>query len=59
VIVRGFKSAVTRWARRNGHDDFAWQARYHDRVIRSERELAQVRRYIAGNPARWLDRQRA
>lgn len=58
TIVGQYKAAVTRWARQNGVCDFAWQARYHDRVIRSEWELANVRRYIAENPQRWLDRQR-
>jgi REP element-mobilizing transposase RayT len=34
-----------------------WQRNYYERVIRGARELAAVRRYIAGNPARWsLDR---
>ena len=55
AIVGQFKSVCTK---RMGHHGFAWQARYHDRVIRSERELANVRRYIAENPERWLDRQR-
>ncbi len=30
-----------------------WQRSYHERVIRSERELAAVREYIARNPERW------
>lgn len=58
VIVRAYKSAVTRRVRRLGIAAFAWQARYHDRVIRSERELANVRRYIEQNPLRWTLRQR-
>jgi REP element-mobilizing transposase RayT len=57
VVVGQYKSAVTRWARRNGASDFAWQAGYHDRVIRSERELENVRRYIAENPVRWCGKQ--
>jgi len=58
AIVGQFKSVCTKRIRGAGHRDFAWQARYHDRVIRSEWELANVRRYIAENPQRWLDRQR-
>ena len=29
------------------------QRNYHDRIIRSRRQLAALRRYIARNPARW------
>lgn len=58
VIVGQYKAAVTRQARRGGIVGFAWQARYHDRVVRSERELAHVRRYIEQNPLRWALRQR-
>ncbi len=49
-IVGSYKSAVTRAAR---HIDpsFGWQPRFHDHVIRSERALNPIRRYIAQNPA--------
>lgn len=30
-----------------------WQRGYHDRVVRSDRELDQIRRYVSDNPARW------
>ncbi len=30
-----------------------WQRNYYERVIRSERELEQVREYILNNPAKW------
>jgi putative transposase len=30
-----------------------WQHRYHDRVIRNERELEAIREYIANNPLKW------
>lgn len=39
-------------------DRRVWQLRYHDRVIRSDRELDRVREYIAANPARWEARRR-
>ncbi|MEM9998726.1 MAG: hypothetical protein AAF809_13575 [Bacteroidota bacterium] len=53
AIVRSYKSAVTRWARQNEHEAFAWQPRFWDRVIRSERELEATRRYIVNNPLQW------
>ena len=31
-----------------------WQRNYHERIIRGENELKQIREYIANNPANWL-----
>ena len=57
VVVRSYKSAVTRWARQNGYEDFAWQARYYDHIIRSQEALRKIRTYIQENPLKWaLDR---
>lgn len=53
TIVQAYKSTVTRWARRQGAADFAWQPRFWDRVIRTERELQNTRQYIVNNPTRW------
>lgn len=51
-IIRGFKIGVTKYAREH-NIDFAWQPRYHDRVIRDEQELFAVRNYIRNNPVEW------
>ena len=51
-IVRGFKIGVTKFARENDLP-FAWQPRYHDRIIRDEQELFAVRTYIRNNPLEW------
>lgn len=32
-----------------------WQRNYYDRVIRDEREMDRVHRYIESNPSRWAD----
>jgi REP element-mobilizing transposase RayT len=32
-----------------------WQRNYFDRVIRDDRELDSVRRYVENNPATWLE----
>ena len=53
AIVRSYKSAVTCWAGLNGYDSFAWQARFHDHIIRDEAELNRIRRYIHDNPLNW------
>ncbi len=51
-IMRGFKSAVTTYARK--HDiDFAWQERFYDRIIRDGMGLSNVRSYIFNNPQNW------
>ncbi|WBA43235.1 transposase [Hymenobacter canadensis] len=51
-VLRGFKSAVTTYARHH-QLTFQWQARFHDRVVRSEAELEKIRSYIVTNPTRW------
>ena len=51
-IVRGYKIGVTKYARQHNLP-FKWQARYHDHVIRNDREYERIRQYIDENPARW------
>lgn len=38
---------------RNTPGNAFWQSRFHDRVIRDERELNAKRRYIFNNPVKW------
>jgi putative transposase len=52
-IIRGFKIGVTKWAHANGHPDFAWQSRFHDRIVRDAAQLNHIRRYIVANPSAW------
>jgi len=33
--------------------DFAWQARFYDHVIRTEKSLRKIREYIVYNAAKW------
>jgi Transposase and inactivated derivatives len=54
VIVRSFKSAVSRLCHLNGHFQFTWQPNYYDRIIRDEKELNNIREYIRNNPLRWF-----
>ncbi|GAB3829081.1 transposase [Pontibacter rugosus] len=51
-IVRGYKAGVKKYATLH-QLDFGWQSRYYDRVIRSEKELQNIRQYIFNNPAKW------
>jgi len=52
-ILRGFKSAVTTTARKNGDKSFSWQSLYHDKIIRDERAFRTISRYIINNPMKW------
>lgn len=51
-IIRGFKIGVTKYVN-NSDINFAWQPRFHDRIIRNEKELGTIRKYIFENPAKW------
>ncbi len=51
-IVRGYKIGVTKYARQN-EIPFAWQARYHDHVIRNSGEYDRIRQYIRTNVQHW------
>ena len=54
AVVRWYKGRVTFETNQTQRDmPFAWQARFHDHVIRSERELNAVRQYIRDNPSNW------
>ena len=51
-IIGKFKAAVKRWANKNGYNNFSWQTRFYDRIIRNEKELFNIRKYIDENPTR-------
>jgi REP element-mobilizing transposase RayT len=53
-ILRGFKSAVTTFARIN-NINFDWQPRFHDHIIRTDESFQQISKYISNNPANWKD----
>ena len=52
VTIRGFKSAVTKFAHDNDID-FIWQTRFHDHIIRNQNEMNRIADYIEKNPATW------
>jgi REP element-mobilizing transposase RayT len=47
-ILRGYKSAVTMYARKNGIE-FGWQARFHDHIIRDNESYRRIFNYIERN----------
>jgi len=60
TIIRAFKSATTHrineW--RGAPGARVWQRNYREHIIRNEKALECIRRYIVTNPARWqMDRE--
>nr|WP_241994242.1 transposase [Chroococcidiopsis cubana] len=55
AILRSYKSAVTQWCRKNGDDNFTWQPRFYDRIIRADGSLDKIREYIVNNPTKWKE----
>lgn len=54
AVIRGLKSATTKYA--NEKDIyFAWQARFHDHIIRDTSELNRIADYIENNVANWKE----
>ena len=54
VLILGFIDSLYAQISESGMGEFSWQARFHDHVIRNEKDLERVRRYINENPATWL-----
>ena len=44
TIIRSYKSAVTRWVRRNDCSSLAWQPRFYDHIVRNRRSFRRIRR---------------
>jgi hypothetical protein len=52
-IVRGFKSSVTTWCRKNNYPNFNWQPLFHDHIIRNQQSFENIQKYIFENPKKW------
>ena len=62
AIVRAYKSAVTYAINKleNSRGAAIWQRNYYEHIIRNEKELDIIARYIYYNPYNWqLDRDNA
>ncbi len=60
-IVQAFKSLSTNAYIQGVNNDSwppfpgkLWQRNYHERIIRDEEELLQIRQYIRDNPVKWV-----
>jgi hypothetical protein len=53
-IIQQFKRAATIKIKELYKDsDFKWQRSFYDRIIRNEKELYNIRKYIQQNPLKW------
>jgi len=57
TIIRSYKSAVALRVNyvRSGDSTPVWQRNYHEHIIRNDREMGNVWRYIESNPVLWED----
>lgn len=53
AIVRSFKSAVSYRIHKELNATGIWQRNYYEHIIRDEREMDNIWRYIEANPAQW------
>ncbi len=56
-IIAQFKSIVTKRSRgiSSAASSPIWKRNYYDHIVRNERSLERIRKYILENPARWSD----
>ena len=52
-VIQSFKRTVTMYAKAN-NIEFAWQTRFHDRIVRNKTELDNIMQYVATNVERWV-----
>jgi len=53
MIINHYKGAVKHLCNQKKLVEFKWQPKFYDRIIRNEKELFAIRKYIADNPIRW------
>ncbi|MBN1397626.1 MAG: transposase [Bacteroidetes bacterium] len=53
VVIRTFKAAVTTECRRRKFNTFHWQPRFYEHIIRDDKDLNNIRDYIANNIIQW------
>ncbi len=53
AIIRGYKSAVTKWFRQNTNIYNVWQRNYYEHIIRNGNDYDRIVKYIHDNPMNW------
>lgn len=52
-FINHFKGYIKKYCIENNIHDFAWQDKFHDRIIRNEQEYKKIAKYIQGNISDW------
>ena len=52
-IIGQIKTACTKGIWEAGFDDFEWQDRFYDHIIRDDESVHYIREYILNNPLKW------
>jgi REP element-mobilizing transposase RayT len=52
-LIRHYKARTTRMIHDAGFPEFQWQRNYYEHIIRDQKDLNAIRRYIHDNPAQW------
>lgn len=52
-IVRGVKAASKNRINSKFNNDFQWQPRYYEHIIKNDEDYARIKEYIANNPINW------
>lgn len=56
IIIGSFKSAVSKIVHKNEKSkSFRWHKSYYEHVIRNDKDLYEIRKYIQNNPLEWED----
>lgn len=54
VVIRSFKSGLTKWCRINGYVLFDWLPRFQNRIIQDQSEYNKIEEYISQYPENWI-----
>ncbi|MFN8670452.1 MAG: transposase [Candidatus Sericytochromatia bacterium] len=52
-IIRGFKSSTTKIIHIAGFNEFFWQPRFYEHIIKNKKSFQNIRKYIKNNPINW------
>ncbi len=51
LIIGSYKSAVSKIAHKKGFAEFSWHRSFYDHIVRDEKDLHRIRKYIRNNPS--------
>ncbi len=53
VVMNQYKSSVKRWCNKNNLENFKWQPRFYEHIVRNSASLDKIRDYIGSNLLNW------